>query len=304
MAPANQRSGHGEVVPVPLGGDERMDCARCGEKVAAHLPACQVCGAHAGYPNVRAAQMPQELLGLDLRYDDAKAAAAATGCESVLNDFEAALGQSFAVLVRSLDQVLTLAKSDNALMATFALMVAGGARLPEDNEFDRARQAVDALMFPSYHPEIRFASLSLDGRGAGANYGAYTMVLREAHIELRASAFEENSFEFCRRHGQQVTQPIPRGYRADWPGRRRLAVAKLAGRIKPDVTEDDFPAILVEEDPVSNGVEFVEIHIYGPISRRNIEKVIGPQPVRKDDRVLVSSLQRLLKEVGAGLELR
>ncbi len=48
------------------------------------------------------------------------------------------------------------------------------ARIPEENEFDEKRLAIDVKLFPYYHEVIRFAALTLDRRGL-TNYGAYSI---------------------------------------------------------------------------------------------------------------------------------
>jgi len=50
--------------------------------------------------------------------------------------------------------------------------------------------------------------------------------------------------------------------------------------------------------------DFIEVHIWGPIHRTAIERVVGPKAKSREDRVLWNSLETKLSEVGAVLESR
>jgi|SRR5438552_6173616 len=279
-----------------------MNCpnTECQQPFPDHVRFCIVCGADVGFPNVRAAQRAEEIAALDDRIKRVFATAAEGGYVSVLAQFEAAVAKSVAVINRPLLKVSELVSSDNALSSTFHQQVEEGSRLPEENRWDQARQAADALLFPYYFREITFGALSLDRKGIDA-YGNYSIVLRESAIRARASVFEGNSLLFVQRNSVVAGQSVPAGFRASWGNRARLALAKCASTLTMGTEEKDFPAILVSSMPADP--DFIEVHIYGPIHRRGIAAVRGPAPKRPAERAIVDSIRRKLKEVGAGLEL-
>jgi hypothetical protein len=164
---------------------------------------------------------------------------------------------------------------------------------------DRIRGSIDAMMFPHYHEEIRFAALSLDRRGV-TSYGAYTVVIDTQKIHLRSTVFEGNSLHFFRQHVPGWTPPPP-GFRAVWEHRAKLTLAKLGARIKPETTTDDFSGLLLHCDGDRDKDDFVEVHIYGPISRRSIESVFGPKPKKKQDKVLFEKLRESLDDINVPL---
>jgi hypothetical protein len=175
---------------------------------------CPGCNSDLGFPNVRAAQKPAEVEALQQRVMDAQVSARARNCEQVVLQFRESVKSSRAVINRHIGVVLALVSNDNALYNTFYQSVEAEARLPEDNPFDRSRSSIDSTLFPHYHKEMRFAALSLDGHGI-RKYGDLTIVLKEDIIKNRASVFEENSMDFCRRQRIVVGSPIPLGYRAN-----------------------------------------------------------------------------------------
>jgi hypothetical protein len=281
-----------------------VNCPACGERVPDSARNCPGCQLDSGFPNVRAADLPEEGLALQQRLTDAEISAKARGCDGILRDFGKAVLRSKAVLCRSLGAVSSLVSNDNALYTNFYKQVIGEVRLPEDNRFDRGRSAVDGTLFPNYSTEICFAALSLNNIGP-TDYGPYTIVLKENRISQRATVFEENAFTFCQiKHHIVVGDPIPPGYRAVWVQRDRLAMAKLHSNIELTTRPADYPSIISHRGSKPAEDDFIEVHIWGPIHRSAIELVVGPKPKSREDRVLCMSLERKLKDVGAALETR
>jgi hypothetical protein len=133
-------------------------------------------------------------------------------------------------------------------------------------------------------------------------YGEYAIALRNVTIEDRASVFEENVFTFNRKHHIYAGAQPPPGFRAVWPERDRLAVAKLYPKVQAGVAEDEFPTILMEARRSEADCDFIEVHMYGPVYRAGIERVRGPVPGRGADRILWNQCKRKLVELGAHVE--
>ena len=275
-----------------------MNCPNdeCSAEVPPHKRNCVVCGADAGCPNVRAASEFIEVRALAFRFERARTHAKSVGAEQLFSEFCNAVRSSKAVVSLPLSRINELVSSDNSLYETFYQGVEADRRLPEINEWDSIRQSVDALVFPHYFKEIRFGALTLDGRGV-AKYGGLSIVLRDVAIRNRTSVFEENTIEFVKRHVAKGSA-IPAGYRAVWDARHRLAAAKIAPEFCSSTKKEDFPSLLLDGD------DFVEVHIFGPIHRRAIERLTGKRPKQRSDRVLLKSIERKVKEVGAQVKIK
>jgi hypothetical protein len=244
-----------------------------------------------GFPNVRAADTPEERYELDRRLLDAMTSAEARGCKSVLEAFGMSVLSSAVVVSRPLGVVKNLIESENQLITSFYRQVDGGSRLPEDNRFDRARPSVDGILFPYYQDQINFGVLSLNGIGIGGNYGSCHLTLRESAVANRSSLFEENSLLFCTsKHRIILGGRIPPGYRATWDRRDRLAMAKHQPDLDASVTPDKFPGILVRQGAKPEDEIFIEVHIYGRIHRDAIESVVFKKPAKGPDLVYCVSL--------------
>src|ERR1017187_8687472 len=221
----------------------KLQCPTCGTHVRSHEKDCPSCGSFCWFPNVRKAEESEELRELDRRYNSAKAVAAGSGREVVFLGYESALAYSVAVLCRSLDQVKALLSSESAVYTSYSRQRSSGGRRAEETPIETQREATDVRVFPSYHEEIGFADLSLDGKGVGS-YGACSLVLKSIAIERRTTVFWENAMDFCSRVCPDPREPIPLGYRAPWPIRAKLAAAKAEPLLDRQATLEEFSRIL------------------------------------------------------------
>ena len=273
----------------------------CGSQVPDSLRYCLACGRDAGFPNVRLANARTEVTALQNRLEQAEASADAGGYSDVLNRFGEALLASKAVVARPLGIILNLIEDQNMSYATYHLELINQTRSPKDNEFDRVRTQFESALFPNFHQQIRFGALSLDDQWL-RSYGPYAMVLKEGTIAHRASVFEENPYIFATRHKVLLSSPIPPGYRASWDCRDRLGKAKLYSKLGPDTDSGEFPKILLEDRGGTADSDYIEVHIFGSFNRNSIEKVIGPPPRRREEKVLWAKLKRLMSNIGGTVE--
>lgn len=275
-------------------------CPTCSAPVQPHLRSCHACETEIGFPNVRAAE--DERPDLLKRYHEAMKSAEHRGALKEIAEFEKTAKGSWAILCRSLSQVDSLVSGDNAVYVSFHAQVDSGARMPRlGDHFEEKRPIVDAAIFPRYHDKINFAALSLGGP-VPSNYGQYTIVLKDTLIAKRSSVFEENSFLFIERHQVQVAGNVPRGFRAVWNERHVLAVAKHANEIQAQITPDKFPGILSNNQRAKQDPDFIEVHIFGGLTRAAIDRVIGPEPKQRVDKVLWKALLAKLVKNGIRYE--
>lgn len=64
----------------------------------------------------------------------------------------------------------------------------------------------------------------------------------------------------------------------------------------------EFPSTLVEQGAKSADSDFIEVHIYGALHGRAIERVIGPEPGKKADRQIWKRVKRSVEALGAVVE--
>lgn len=212
----------------------------------------------------------------------------------MVEEFEAAVRDSKAVIARPMRELDRLSASDQELFPTYYGLLQAEVRLPHGNKWDGLRGIADEALFPGYKQHIRFASLSLDGAGL-TRYGECSFVLRETMIGHRASVYEENSAESLKRHRYES----PLGHRATWSNRAKLCVAKMAGDIESSSRRDQFPSLLLQTGATPEEDRFVEVHIWGPMTMRTVERILLPRLRRQAVR---RSLQDRLGGLGVELE--
>lgn len=281
------------------------ECEHCGNDVPLSKERCPHCAQPGLFPNVRAAQLSEEKVALESRYNAAMEQARSNGSDTVLSNFESAvLSNSKAVINRSLAETTRLASSNKELYATYHQLIESGTKLPEGDKWDILRTVADDALFPGYKEEVRFAALSLDGLGL-FNYGECAWVLNEEMIAHRASVLEENSIIFMQTHKISMFQAnnLPTGYRATWDDRGKLSATKIASEISANTDSKDFSDILLLQGKTTAEDKFVEVHVWGPMSLLTIERVIVKKPTKRADRVFLKALQEKSKKSGVLVEV-
>lgn len=145
-------------------------------------------------------------------------------------------------------------------------------------------------------------------------------------IAHRASVLDENSVLFVERHGVATgkgagppsTVPVgavspggaappgavPPGYRAIWADRGRLCAAKLHPRIDAGTGPVEYSRLLMRQASAPEDHEFVEAHIFGPMTVRTFEEVSVSKRKKKADNVSIKWLERELKKFGVTVKTR
>jgi len=274
-----------------------MKCTECGSTIPHDRIACPTCGTHAGFPNVREVSSAGEKDALDRRYNKAIKDAQADGRDVRLEELSQAGKDTRAVIAIDLDYLAGFITKDEALYSTYALMVSGEIRKAASGVNDRKRRGIEGFFFGSYADEIRYAALSLDGKGL-SSYGLFTLVLKDVAVKARATLLEENSFKFYDKHKDRIPDNFPQGYRAVWGERYKLAVAKLADRVTTKTVKHDFPGILLSCTGNRATDDFIEVHIYGAFDNAAVESVVGNSNAssKADKAQLVAIKEKLINK--------
>ncbi|HEY0763146.1 MAG TPA: hypothetical protein VGD61_12315 [Pyrinomonadaceae bacterium] len=273
-----------------------IPCVSCNNDIPQPAERCPHCARPGIFWNVIAAEDGNERGELLNRYNTAKTDALQRGADKVLVGFERAVTTSVAVIARSESEVLRLATTTKQLYATYYEQLESNIRLPDGDEWDVVREVTDTVLFPKFKKEMRFGALSIDGVGV-RNYGPCSMALRNEMISHRASVFEENSVLFMKHKKIEVSNPVlPKGFRAAWSDRAMLSVAKLATAIDPNLLPGQYSKRLLKQGASSADDDFIEVHIWGPISVLTMEKVTVTAPSSGPrETILKAVTSKLLK---------
>jgi len=285
-----------------------QSCAECGYNIPPSSDCCPTCGRPSLFPNVRAASDSREVGALASRYASAAERASERGLLDHLQKLQQAIQQdAIAVITMDIGELERVARSDQALFITYYAAVSGGFRNPGAGFFDALRGPAEEALFQGYKEKINFAALALDGNGL-RNYGNTSVTLRTELIAYRASLYESNNVIHTvitqdLRMGDAASMPA--GHRATWDGRDKLVVVKHANHLESEaqMKPDVFATVLLHNGATTRDDDFVEVHIYGPMSVYTISKV---RIARQGNRRLlarIAELRKLLADRGIPLEV-
>ena len=241
---------------------------------AAVCPECFGGDGGIGVPNQRELRTEEEQQALEARYQQAK-----QNNESLqIAELETAIEKDSSAVINIDDEDLALfLKNAKKLYTNYQHQIDAGIRLPAEMKNDRERSGTDGDLFGGECAKnIHYAALSLTDKGLDS-YGDCTVILKDASMKWRASVLEENSFDFRKKHAQQIVveNGIPKGYRAVWAERHLLAVAKLAAKLNGVVV--NLSELLLNTQGNRHTDDFMEVHIYGGVSHQTIAKVVAPE---------------------------
>lgn len=274
-----------------------LNCKICSSEVLDTEEKCSTCHWYAGPPNVRAAEKQEERDALEARYINAIEKARTDGNEQYLASFDDSMKKTCAVINVDLDFLHQFIANSKLIYTNYRLGVEGQSRRPANDRDDKDRETIGAMLFGHFAKEIRYAALSRDGSGPKSYGGPYAMKLREVTISNRATLLEDNSYVFIAKHNIQPRQNIPLGHTSIWSERHKLAVAKLADSISPNMTEQDHSQILLFSEGDRNTDEFIEVLIFGGFDNKAIESVKGVSSVKgKYERAVISKIKDNLKK--------
>ena len=122
-------------------------------------------------------------------------------------------------------------------------------------------------MFGFYGDKLLYGVLSLDGQGL-REFGPASAVIDEKYISHRSTVTESDSVRMVA--SRFTTGVVPPGVISTWGEKHKLAVTKLANNIGPTTDADDFARLIRRGSNSDEGFgEFMEVQIYGSISRRS-----------------------------------
>lgn len=277
------------------------ECEHCKNALPPSVDRCPHCAWPGNYPNVRAAQKPEEIKALERRYQDARDKAKATGLEADALNFEKLASKSKTVISMSLLDFTPIALRDDEIFPTFHQKVGAGIKFPSGDRFSKLRSAYEASLFLGYQGQISFGALSLDGMGL-KNYGGCYLTAKDDMIAHRTSIFEENNMLFIiRRHilAENIDE-LPKGFRAIWQDRGKLAVAKLADRLG---TCKNLNELLLKNGKTTADDEFVEAHIYGSMTAKTFQAVKIVKRESKGMNAIIKRLREKFTKLGVTVEL-
>jgi hypothetical protein len=245
-------------------------CKECNSDMAVSRRTCPHCGRPSLFPNVDLANDSPERKKLKDKYVAALDDCNRKGTKVLADDFENACKSSQAVFALNAQKLYREIASGTDVFETYYDIERLKNRTQDGSGLDWGRlrpQAEIELLGDHFNiDQIHYASLSLEGRAL--NYGDCIVTLSETMISHRATCFEGNTAVLY--HEKKTFADL---CRSDWQNRHEICVAMFAEQLALGSTPADFPAILVQAGKTSIEDQFVEVHLFGPMTVRTFESV-------------------------------
>jgi len=244
---------------------------------------CAGCGLPLpGTINTRRATIPAEIEALDNRYTDAKNFANSNNLDKELALLETEVTiNGKAVINTSIDFLWKWLVQRTSSYDSYKRQLLDGTRSKAKYEDDNKRTVADSLLFGS-EIDIIYSALTTDETGL-SSYGHATIILKTKPIEKRTSSLETNSyffFEWAKKNGWTVFDPLPAGYMAVWSSNSKLAVAKLTKSLKSGISGTEIAKLILTSKGDRSTDIFIELYIYGEIASSVIEKIKIPATLK------------------------
>lgn len=255
-----------------LSDSSTTNCKFCDAATPMALRNCSSCNRDLGVPNVRICATDEERSAIDNRKVDAQ--------EHLSQKNREAIGAAFANHVNDHARVVVavpatvarnLLQNTTSLYTNYEKLTAAGARKPAPIDDDKQRQTVGSAMFGTYAHQIIYGALSSNGVGV-RSYGPISFTLKNRMIDWRTSLLEKNSYLIYASHKDAAPFP-PAGLRAPWNRRADLALVKHFKALTDQMTESEFPSLLLSQGNDRSDDQFIEAHIYGSFDSQAIESI-------------------------------
>jgi hypothetical protein len=189
--------------------------------------------------------------------------------------------RSNVILTVTQEFLVAFLNSENSLYVNYHRLISAQQRIPAQQNNHTRRVESDNVVFGAYMDQICCCALSLTSTGAWG-YGSYHLTLKIEMIESPLAFTQYNTYhyqkwfdELVHSDGHKYWHEKP-GFRAEWSRRAQLAVAKHAGDLRVNPRRADFGGILLKSTGTRAEEDFIEGHIYGPLSREAISMVRAP----------------------------
>lgn len=266
------------------------NCPQCDAPQSSFNHECNACGTFLGFPNVRIANLSNEVQALETRVQISEKRAK---LNDVFNEFSMLMDEvdqhSSVIVSMPVDTALNIVMNINYLFVNYERLVGAGARSPAEFVSDAHRKVVAGALYGSFGEKIVYGALSLSERGL-KSYGDIHCKLKAVAVNKRTLFLHENSYVFIDKYGDS---DHPKGYRSDWANRAKLVATKLEENKllqKKQGREEWEQLMLVCDGKNRDRDEFVEAHIFGAFNVFSIEQMIAAEPIDKSKKNLVSAV--------------
>jgi hypothetical protein len=252
--------------------EDQIACKECQYVNRRNSLKCLKCSESLGAVNVNIIDIDSEKEALNLRYENSRNSSKAF---DKLCEFENHVKENGKAVINTDIKLLHLILQKGMYQNYHILVEENVKEIAKDFD-NRKRSKVEGYLFGAeLARKLVYAALSTDGNGL-RGYGKVSITLLNEAIERRASLLEENSYDFAMTNDRIINDEIPKGFRANWIDKHKLAVAKLFEKITINTYESEFNDIILFTDGNRGNENFIEIYIFDPVFIQAFKEVRVP----------------------------
>ena len=79
-------------------------------------------------------------------------------------------------------------------------------------------------------------------------------------------------------------------------------MAKLYPNLDSGTESWKYASLLMSSEIADGSEDYIEVHIFGPFNRSAIEKIVGPVPLSREDKLIWRSLKKTAAKAGVDVE--
>ncbi|WP_237226380.1 hypothetical protein [Rubinisphaera sp. JC750] len=248
-----------------------LTCDYCGYTFSDSRTVCPHCAQPQLFPNVSKATSEKEKDKLNSAFETKRQQCVDDDRGDEFSQFYNAVASSHALFACSLQKLHREVASGTEVFETYYQIAELRVQVtaPAQLDWDKLRPQAEIELLGTHQniDKLHYACLSLDW-GSLTGYGDCVVKLKENMIRHRASCFQGNSaviyflestFDDC--------------LRSCWDDRGKIAAAVFANRLTPGVPDTKFSSLLVAPGKESVDDEFIEVHVFGPMTLRTFAAV-------------------------------
>ncbi len=270
-------------------------CVHCSLEMPVSRTNCPHCGLPSFFPNVDLAKTPEERQKLARRVQSSLQRLKEKAAEHIGRSFISACRNSVAVFACTLLKLHREIAATTEIFETYydleRLRLRAAAPRGTVLDWAKLRPQAEIELLGSHHhiDQIHYACLTLNGQGLDS-YGDCAITLSTHMIAHRSSCFEGNT---AVRYHQ--THSFAEILRSDWDERHLLCLAACEDRLDSSCNVDSFPDILVNILGNAEQDQFVEVHVFGPMTARTFQSVrVNVSKHRRREQVFRKAVQEKL----------
>ena len=151
-------------------------CSKCGAPQYTINLVCSSCGTNLGFPNVRIANLPNEVKALENRVQNSVNNAKEKGVyNEFLNLMDAVAQHSKVIVSMPVEKALNIVTDINVQFVNYERLVGAGALNPSGFANDAQRRVVAGALFANFGEQIVYGALSVE---------LYLKLTQDLHLKL------------------------------------------------------------------------------------------------------------------------